>query len=265
MSFKLLKLLLNFGKIWGVTLNLNYRKCRIVSRIFIVIYRLLFLFWIVTGLVFKYKQNLKTVVIKTSGILLDISLVGMYLYTLFIISYKKRKKWDKLIRNLELIKVEENDNYGYVVVVLVVNVFGFAIITFALFKALNNSEDFWLSHFVVILEATFTTYIIYLLCVVARMILIRYKNLQKFIKNYDSRHFNKMVILKQAQFIMYHLKVTVDLYNELFGWLLLGSFTVSISSILCYIQLFIVYQFPATAGVIISALLGFFLLHVSIS
>lgn len=263
MSLKLLNILLDFGKIWGLTLSLRDQNSKLATKIIITVCYILVSVWILAGMILRY-QNVAPPMLRVSGVVLDVFMFNVYTYTIIVINFQKKAIWGKLINNLKLIddvlEVKENARWCSFFLIALMNFFGLAVLSLSLFR---GPKSFWISRFQICLQAIFITYCTYLLSTVAHIIFIRYKCLKAFIINLKKAHLNIRHCLQKAQSIAYILKVTVDLYNQLFGWLLLNIIAFGAVVVLRYINFFLVSQYSDTLNFLIFVIIGFFLFYVS--
>lgn len=266
MTFKLLNFTLNIGKFWGIILNVNEKKTGKIRKIVIFLIHLLFTIYVLVAIYLKRKSTFYAPVVQVMAIVLDLGLFTIYFYAM-IINFCKEKEWNQLIKSLKLVqeltKMKENNHLFGFNVLFFGDLFGIVIIIYSHWIQ-AGPRIFWLHRFTVVLQCCFTTYVTYLLLLIAHMLLRRYQALKVFIDSIRTNRCYGTSLLKKTLYIAYSLKTTVQLYNQLFGLLLLCICVFTAFAMLGYLQVFLLIDSGhTTTYLLVFTFVGFSLIFVS--
>ena len=242
MSLKLLPVLFKIGSFFGITpWSLHVPK---ISRLQNLHCLLLFVI-LMYGFIAREAVQLRN---YSSHLILlyiinNIAFVGQN--SAFLLrSLMKTKSWISFLQNLELTAKSTHvrtgrtsKNYlfcGFLIVsilhLLTVTLLGHAYAQFF--------YNIWSEFYAEYLHTLMNFHNQFLSCLLVNMIRTRYKNLRKMVQvHFERRRKIQLDALKRVQYIVRSLKVTVDGYNDLFGWTNLFNICLSLARILNITQL----------------------------
>ena len=237
MSFRLLSFMFKIGHICGITpSSLNVPK---ISKLKKFYYLLIFLL-ITYGLIAREAVHLRSIT-KQIGLLYivnNISFVGQIL-TFLLRSFVERKSWISFLENLEItakltrVRTRTTAKNFFCCGFLFVSIVHLLVLTLVLFVYVQVNSDAWREFYPEYLGSLISTQNELLSCVLVNMIRIRYKNLRKMVQvHFERRHKIHLEALKRIQYTVRSLKVTVDGYNDLFGWSNLFNICFSLACLL---------------------------------
>ncbi|KAH0815855.1 hypothetical protein GEV33_006936 [Tenebrio molitor] len=157
-------------------------------------------------------------------ILLEVDLLIYGFYTVIVVGLMKRKQWSLLIRNLERVECEVNNQRSLYWIFFASNAIYFAMNIYTLYVWIDVVGVKFIQGFCVeslqVYSQFFNTV---LACVILKMIQSRYKY-QKFLLNQHltlaRKQLSNLILLKVKRNLLV-LKETVDHFNDIFGWAIL--------------------------------------------
>jgi gustatory receptor len=215
-----LEMILNFGKILALTPPYNPEL-----TLFRKIYSTVVLAVITVGVIIstinkRLYRNFISIKIAEHFVL-DGSLLIFNYCSITAVTFWKRRQWKELVENLKIIA--DAEIWSSVVVFIALQFLGVLTLTFALYTRIDMYGFEYVSRYNV---DYLQDYMLYsyntILYVIARMIFINYKLINKFLWQILHRtgdcETNCHLKLKQIETHLYLLKDTVDIFNDIFGW-----------------------------------------------
>ncbi|KAJ3620387.1 hypothetical protein MTP99_004340 [Tenebrio molitor] len=213
-------MILNFGKILALTPPYNPEL-----TLFRKIYSTVVLAAITVGVIIstinkRLYRNFISIKIAEHFVL-DGSLLIFNYCSITAVTFWKRRQWKELVENLKIIA--DAEIWSSVVVFIALQFLGVLTLTFALYTRIDMYGFEYVSRYNV---DYLQDYMLYsyntILYVIARMIFINYKLINKFLWQVLHRtgdcETNCHLKLKQIETHLYLLKDTVDIFNDIFGW-----------------------------------------------
>jgi gustatory receptor len=215
-----LEMILNFGKILALTPPYNPEL-----TLFRKIYSTVVLAVITVGVIIstinkRLYRNFISIKIA-EHLVLDGSLLIFNYCSITAVTFWKRRQWKELVENLKIIA--DAEIWSSVVVFIALQFLGVLTLTSALYTRVDMYGFEYVSRYNV---DYLQDYMLYsyntILYVIARMIFINYKLINKFLWQILHRtgdcETNCHLKLKQIETHLYLLKDTVDIFNDIFGW-----------------------------------------------
>lgn len=257
MIFKFLCVLLKLGRLFGLNLNKSTKNSNSLCKSGFLWFCYIILAAIVVASaekkyrLFRVSSNVSYVVVSMT----DITAFGIMIFSFD--SFQKRRLWKYLIQMLKKCAKNTVIKENLIIIFLVILSYLFSTVAAINFGLLHmNGFDYCTSAGIVQIENFVKLYSTLLMLILLKLILHHYKCLKtniellKFDRNY-------LKILKKSQIMAYTFKTFVDVYNEIFGFILLCQIGNLVVKLLQYVTGFLVFKMSNnTFGWFAIAMLG---------
>ena len=239
MSVRLLSLIFKFGHLFGITpSSIHVPKISQLKKFYYLLIFVFIMYGLIAREAFHLQSNSRPIVFLY--VINNIGFIGQNL-SLLLRGLTKRKSWISFLRNLEttgkLTNVQtrataKSSFYCGYLFVSILHLLALSLLFYVYSKIRSNV---WREFYPEYLRALISNQNEFLSCVLVNMIRTRYKNLRKMVQvHFVRRRKIQLEALKKIQHTVRSLKVTVDGYNDLFGWS--NLFTIC-SSLACLLNL----------------------------
>ncbi|XP_044264875.1 uncharacterized protein LOC123011492 [Tribolium madens] len=243
MSLKLVKLGFKFGNLLALTpAKIEQNGLAFPSKIYALLWIILFSAGVSISAFFRKAIYEKlTPVILTLRVAIDTLLFVLNISTI-IITATKRHQWNRFINILKFLKNsnEKGDLFWFLPFLLTNVVFVVIFTYYTTIFAQRMGVDFF-KYYAVEYFQFYAQFIVYYLIYVLCMILDRVQNLSKNIKllKIQPNRLNNFA-LKRIKIIFFELEECIDIFNNIFGWLILLLIGFCFLQQLSYLHNFIV-------------------------
>ena len=224
MSFRLISLLFKIGHVFGITpWSLQVPKISLLKKFYYVLIFVLIMYGFISRGVVQLRSHSTQLILLY--VINNIALAGQN--SAFLLrSLTKRKSWISFLRNLETtaelthVRTRTTAKNFFCCGFLFVTVLHLLTMTLTVFALPQFRSSVWKEFYADYFLTLFNFHNQFLSCVLVNMIRTRYKNLRKMVQvHFERRRKLHLESLKKIQYTVRSLKVTVDGYNDLFGWI----------------------------------------------
>ena len=233
MSFRLISFVFKIGHVFGITpWSLEVPKISLFKKFYYTLIFVLLMYGFIAREVVHLRSNSRQLILLY--IINNIAFVGQN--SAFLLrSWMKRKSWIRFLRNLEItanltrVQTKTTSKNFFYCGFLFVSILHLLTYTF-LVDALNQiHSNVWRNFYAEYFHEMFNFHNQFLSCVLVNMIRTRYKNLRKMVHgHFERRRYIHLGALKKIQYTVRSLKLTVEGYNDLFGWTNLFNICISL-------------------------------------
>lgn len=230
MATKVLRFIFSMGNIIAATPSYTNQEMHFLRKF----YGLFFASVMTTSIVIstinrKFYRNIPTIPALEHGVL-DINMSLLNYYIIFSVIFWKQKQWQNLVKKLQII-VDEKCYSTTIVFVLVQIIDITFLVTAFTFKFDLMGVEYAKKYNFVYVQDYMIFFYNTLMCVVLRIILLKYKQIYNLLLHTWKKQTNDK-IQKQLQF----LKSVIDNFNNVFGWPIFLIISYTTLHLLCHLD-----------------------------